>query len=591
MKNSVNRDGPDVKTRSAVAKSTRNGGFDGFLNTMLGKNQQGKSGASKSASPGGSAGRKAGQAGAGMKASDKEALKRSMDKTVSGEEAVPAEGEADAEQIAAAAEEAAMLIWNLLYGPETTGVMDACGSAFDSLAKLSDMIHGTGAGGGGSLSGMDGEVDLDAMQDAIETANASAEMNSAAVLAALDELLDGMPREALQNALSRTAGELGLPAGGNADMFNAIAEALNAEVTGVDTMSGSDLLAQLAAAVGGNNSPRTAESAGTSFSANDILQLFQQFIEESYDATDPGNPLEQAFSSDPEMADAMANSFVAWLHETGNSNIAKELPTSGNKFFDMLAAAAGKGGEGGVPAASDKISTLVQNLERALQSPASKTVRENTDFAPDENAKTLARSILGGNSETSSQPQSGQGVPGAIAATSAQVPQQQAAQAAQQNNQVSSMLDQIENIERLAEAMRMSRRNGINNITMQLSPAELGKVLVRVEARDGVVSAFLKVEKPEAASRLASGLGQLRETLKNMGIELGELDIQQRPRQEAMADFSDGRHGSERNAEPFEPDFRRTAREGGAGGTETDDSVVATVGTGNNGPGALNLFA
>lgn len=587
MKSVVNRDSPDSKTRNSVAKSTRNGGFDGFLNTFLGKNQTGKSGGSRSSSFGRSDGQKTGQAGAGMKTSDKQALKRSMDKTVSGDESGVPQEEADTEQVAAAAEEATMLIWNLLYGPDMTGLTDVYGTAYDSVARLSDMLYGTGSG---SLSGLEGGVGLEAIQDAIETANASAEMNSAAVLAALDELLDGMPREALQDALSRTAGKLGLADGGN-DIFNAIAEALDAEVLGVDTLGGSELLAQLAAVVQGNNSSLTAENAGIPFTASEILQLFQQFVEEKYGENNPESPINQLFSSDADMADEMANSFVAWLNATGNSNIAKELPAQSNKLIAMLVAGAGAGGEGASGVGSDKNSTLAQNLEKTLQSTAMKSNSERSEFSPDEDAQTLTQSILGESAETASSPQSGQGTVGAVAAPAVQTPQQQAAQAVQQSTQTSSMLEQIENIERLAEAMRMSRRNGVNNITMQLSPAELGKVLLRVEAKDGVVSAYLKVEKAEAAAQLSSGLGQLRDTLKSMGIELGELDIQHRPPHEALTDFGGGRNGNERNAEPFDPDFRRSAREDGAEGTETDDTIVATAGTGNSGPGTLNLFA
>jgi flagellar hook-length control protein FliK len=91
---------------------------------------------------------------------------------------------------------------------------------------------------------------------------------------------------------------------------------------------------------------------------------------------------------------------------------------------------------------------------------------------------------------------------------------------------VSSMVEQMENIQRLSEAMKMATKGGVNNITMQLAPAELGRLMLKVESRNGVVSAKLRVERKEAAEQLGANLHQLRESLKALGIELGEVELE-----------------------------------------------------------------
>ncbi|MCX7935730.1 MAG: flagellar hook-length control protein FliK [Planctomycetota bacterium] len=73
--------------------------------------------------------------------------------------------------------------------------------------------------------------------------------------------------------------------------------------------------------------------------------------------------------------------------------------------------------------------------------------------------------------------------------------------------------------------MRFAIRRGISQVTVDLSPPELGRVNVRLEMRQGVVSALIQVEKAEARHLLMSGVDLLRQNLQVQGVELDFFDV------------------------------------------------------------------
>ena len=643
-KGTVSREAPDAKTRNVSSKATSQGGFDGFLKTFLGKDKSSGTGRNGSNSrlghneslasslerkPSSKKGQKS-SGGSGMKMdpSQKKALRRSLDKTVpadAGQAADAAADEAPHDQlppeVLEAAQEAARLIWDLLYGIGGAGGGLADGLAeggADALRGLAGIINvWNGEGGNGALSGMGvAGLDMDALQQAIETANASAEMNGAAVLSALDDLLDGMPRDALADALAKTAGDMGMDASG--DLFNQIAAALDAEIVAIDSGNEQNLLAMLGASGGltpeedvsedvagelsrteagetdaspdspgvdpQNNTPLTAESAGIGTTESEIYELFQQFLAEKNTENTEKSPINETGADLPESGEEMLNSFVAWLNENAKAQNNKELTGDLSKLAQALLRAAGA--ESGASSTSggpvgEVFSKAIGNLENLLLSNAS--IGAATGVT--ESAKTLAQSITGDTDAGQGMPMTGQGVPVAANAAGQTAPATQA----QTSATMSGMMDQIENIERLAEAMRMANRGGAKNLTLQLSPPELGKVMLRVEARDGVVSAYLRVEKPEAAAQLANNLSQLRENLKAQGIELGELDIQQRGQNETLGDFSGQRRNRDAEGDYAHGRSPRGGADGGTGGEEAQ--AVEAAQTLRDSNGDLNFFA
>lgn len=643
-KGTVSREAPDARTRaSSVQTVTRKGGFDGLLKTFLGKdkstrtpdssvnsyNQQSLATSLNKRDTRSKSSNNASAQAAGMPARDKRALSRAMDKTVEGGDggqdnaSAVSDGELPSDiyispEMAAAAEEAALLIWGILYG----GVDGLAGfTGGGALAKLADMLaemqSGSTGGGtlaelsgllaaassetGNSLAGLGGgNIDAQALLDAMETANVSAEMNNAAVMAALEELLDGMPRQALRDALAKTAGEMGLAgAVGDEDLFNTIVKALNAEIVDVgETADPSQLLIELrknAEGIYPGASERqkevaaAAETSGAPTTDTKILELFKEFLSTENAEGDSGSG---------EMDADTLDAFVAWLDNSGKSKEVSELMNDKSLLAQVLVA--GLTAEQPASGANSEplFSRVLKNLEKFLQTGTDMKAGQNSE-APAQTGQGISEGsskafTISANADTAKEA----GIPSlygstltvpAAAGVNSIAP---ATPAPGGNNSaaVSSMLDQIENIERLTEAMRMVNRNGVKNLTMQLSPPELGKVMLRVVSRDGVVSAYLRVEKPETATQLSMNLSQLRENLKAQGIELGELDIRQQQNQ-AASDFSGHRH---RKDPETNPDAGDASRNGTAAPTAQDEANgTEALGADEHlgGSGMLNLFA
>jgi flagellar hook-length control protein FliK len=319
-------------------------------------------------------------------------------------------------------------------------------------------------------------------------------MNSAAILASVDQLLEGMPRHVLDDALARMSGQLGLPASG----FEGVLAMLRGSVVGTNTVSNQNLLGMLSASANGAANPAlSAESADGTEAFESLEKLFTKFL----------GGKEGKLSADASLED-VANEFVSWLKETGKSHNIKGLGADMEKFGDALFAETSKTGAnifGSSEAKNQAFSEILKNLENTLQSSIQ---REGAGDALSGNGQNQTTAFTQPNS--------------AHAGQTANVQNTHA-------SSVSTMLQQMENIERLSEAMKMAAKGGVNNITMQLAPAELGRLMLRVESKNGVVSAKLKVEKREAAEQLGAGLKQLKENLRALGIELGDVEIEHAP--------------------------------------------------------------
>lgn len=531
--------GETATTRDARANSSANargGNFGGFLNSFLGgakSPSSGKSAKAKSAKSNSSKDKgiwlgvdkpsQAEKAKSARKAQSADAARRQERDDLEEE----ADAEREIEEVAEAAEEAARLLWNILYGDDLPGDADADAAEGGSyLKRLSDAL---GGGQSAALAGLNGNsIDANAMQAAMETANASAEMNQSAVLSALDDMVDGLPRTVLEKALA-----------GDGKSLDQLAAALNARLTGVESASplvdANKLLAELELAAAA--AARQNAGAGAENSAGSLA-----------DAEGGEDGLEEilGISDDGESADPGESAGKA-----GGSVKSKEA-------------------RGAFPGAAS-------TLEDGLQSNAFR------------NALTAADTAVGGSDPGApAQAQAGQvGNGGQVqpAGSDARAAQSERAPG-------SAMAEQIENLERIAEVVKLGSRRGPQNLTLQLTPAELGKVTLRVETRDGAVSAFLRVEKPEAAAQLSHNLQQLRENLKAQGIELRTLEIRQQQNELAAGDWSGQHQGRNGNA-GFTDDARFSSRSGGRGdendtNEEAATAVAAETGRGQSG---LNLFA
>ncbi len=288
-------------------------------------------------------------------------------------------------------------------------------------------------------------------------------------------------------------------------------------------------------------------------------------------------------------ATGLSKDVVKWLSSEDNpfnkSLLSEDSAEVAEGLVNSLNAYLGKSSET-MSMGKSEISAIISNLEKVLQSSQNK-VTQSVNFG------TGSEMIMGNDTDAQDEVLSGVAKTNDLARDSAQAgnanTNSTAAQAAGKptatSSSTSSMLDQMANIERLTEILRLNNRNGVRNLTMQLSPPDLGKVMVRVESRNGVVSATFRVEQADSASQLQNGMQQLRDNLRAHGIEVGEFLVQQ----DNFSANADG-HGQNRNADP-EFSFDNRQRGSFHDDDADDENLVHSASQARNNDGSLNLFA
>jgi flagellar hook-length control protein FliK len=83
-------------------------------------------------------------------------------------------------------------------------------------------------------------------------------------------------------------------------------------------------------------------------------------------------------------------------------------------------------------------------------------------------------------------------------------------------------------------------------MNLRLNPPELGTMHVRVEVRDGVISASFSAEKDQTAKLLSHSLGDLKTSLEAQGITVEKLHVTQLPKDSTSTQSqSNGQRGSQ----------------------------------------------
>ncbi len=333
-----------------------------------------------------------------------------------------------------------------------------------------------------------------------------------------------------------------------------------------------------------NSVAESAKSADDEKVETEIYGLFKQFLKEKISENDSESPINNLVSPDGEVDGAVLDAFAEWLSGLDNFSQFKEMAGDKNKLKLALAAAVireiAAPGTAAADVPNEDFYEQESNVESVLQNNTGTSAAKpaGTDQQPGQ----AVRSESGQEQQQQSQPQlSGQTVNASVPAAA-----NSAAQPAQ-GGTATSMLQQLENIERLAEAMKMANRNGVKNITLELAPPELGKVMLRVQARAGVVSAFLQVEKPETAAQLNHNLQHLRENLKAQGIELGELEVRHQNQNQAAGE--QGRRDRNRETDP-DADNRQGSGRPDLEAVEAESAEAVGI-TKRSGKGGLNFFA
>ena len=88
------------------------------------------------------------------------------------------------------------------------------------------------------------------------------------------------------------------------------------------------------------------------------------------------------------------------------------------------------------------------------------------------------------------------------------------------------MLQALDITRQVSEQMRSSLSEGVTRLEMQLNPESLGKVLLTVSAKEGVMTATFRVQTEDARQALENQMFTLRENLEAKNIKVEAVDVQ-----------------------------------------------------------------
>ncbi len=142
-------------------------------------------------------------------------------------------------------------------------------------------------------------------------------------------------------------------------------------------------------------------------------------------------------------------------------------------------------------------------------------------------------------------------------------------------------------VRQTAEQLAQMARGHKNHLRLQLKPADLGSLTIKLSYKEGAVKATLVAESVAAKQALDSGLDQLKQQLVQQGIRAERIEVLVNPDAQRQAWAGSGGRAGGRGA--------GSRRGGGPGpgpqGRDTAPEEVVAAGTTSAGAGRINLFA
>ncbi|MEO0529198.1 MAG: flagellar hook-length control protein FliK [Planctomycetota bacterium] len=150
-------------------------------------------------------------------------------------------------------------------------------------------------------------------------------------------------------------------------------------------------------------------------------------------------------------------------------------------------------------------------------------------------------------------------------------------------------IDPTRFVSRVARAFDLAQERGGGPIELRLSPPELGSMQVKIELKEGVMTASLDVETPAARNALLDNLPALRDRLEQQQIRIEKFDVDVRDDSGRQA----GEEQSNDNSSRDRSDERREATRDAPAPTEavsqgSDPAAAPTIHFGDD---AINLVA
>lgn len=101
----------------------------------------------------------------------------------------------------------------------------------------------------------------------------------------------------------------------------------------------------------------------------------------------------------------------------------------------------------------------------------------------------------------------------------------QVANQAEQISEPVNMQQMIDIVNQVVEKLQSSMQDGQTTLEMQLNPERLGKMLVSVTSREGVMTANFTVQNEEARAALESQIISLRENLEQRNLKVDAVEV------------------------------------------------------------------
>ncbi|MDR0826660.1 MAG: flagellar hook-length control protein FliK [Desulfovibrio sp.] len=105
-------------------------------------------------------------------------------------------------------------------------------------------------------------------------------------------------------------------------------------------------------------------------------------------------------------------------------------------------------------------------------------------------------------------------------------PLQFAPQSPVQNSAANAQAYRSEIFAQVEAGLLQGARQGMQRLTLQLNPAELGGITVVLRFHDGELRAGIRAERADSAEVLSQQLAELKSSLEEAGIKVAELDVQ-----------------------------------------------------------------
>ncbi|TWU00327.1 Flagellar hook-length control protein FliK [Botrimarina colliarenosi] len=147
-------------------------------------------------------------------------------------------------------------------------------------------------------------------------------------------------------------------------------------------------------------------------------------------------------------------------------------------------------------------------------------------------------------------------------------------------------IDPARFVSRVTRAIDMAQQRGGGPVEMRLSPPELGALQVKIEVKEGVMTAKMEVETPAARNALLDNLPALRERLDQQNIRIDKFDVEVRDEaQQRGGDWRQQQDNQQRSEERQNRPAARPAAPAKLSGGETSGATASprTITFTNNG--------